>query len=104
MSEAGRVTKSAASVSERYPGQPGARPAVAQVSPLAEAAGNLAVGRLLAGAGVGRASAAGRPSDSDNHGAYGDDVAILSPLPFIHRKCAACASGTPCGTCDDEKT
>lgn len=88
---------------QRLPSAPAGAPMVAGVASLA-AAGNLAMQRWLAAGGIHAKLAVSQPGDPDELEAdrVADAVVSGGSVPAIQRKCAACASGTPCGTCEDE--
>ncbi len=70
----------------------------------AAAAGNLAVQKWLRLNGVQAKLAISQPSDPDEQEAdrVADAVAGGGSPITLHRKCASCASGTPCGNCEQE--
>jgi hypothetical protein len=67
-------------------------------------AGNMAIGRALAADGIRPKLTVSQPGDPEEAEAdrIADAVVSQSPLPGISRKCAACASGQPCGRCEEE--
>lgn len=77
-------------------------------------AGNLAMQRLLAARGIHAKMALSQPSDPDEQEAdrVADAVISGASAPMIGpavgfalaRQCAACASGSPCGACEESQT
>jgi hypothetical protein len=67
-------------------------------------AGNLAIQRQLLAYGIRAKLSVSQPGDPDEEEADRVADAMVSGAPpgSIHRKCAGCASGSPCPTCEEE--
>jgi hypothetical protein len=99
---AAAAERSPAGASPRHPRLPGRDPAGAAQ----RAAGNLAVGRLLASYGIQAKLTVSQPGDPEEEEAdrVADAVVSRAVAPTIQRKCAACESGgAPCAECEKEE-